>query len=179
MNGEIVFRLDDFDRLSEEASDLKKNLTRSEETALRAQLELRHSLDEVRDLRAEITDLRSALRAEHEEMERKDELLRKLAKENSALEAELALARDPNAAKGIFQVALEALEKNGMLLRHKDVYTQQAEEWRFIRPFVVAGDSEIIAALADGDLQQALALARTKTPAGSEPKHPSKSQEAE
>jgi hypothetical protein len=92
-----------------------------------------------------------------------------LQEQIKALQRELDLGRDPDVASKTFQVALRALEESGILLRHKDVYTREAEEWRFIRPFVVAGDSEIIAALSNADLEGALALAKAKTPAGQEP----------
>lgn len=85
------------------------------------------------------------------------------------VEREEAIGGDPKLATDVFRTALSALEKAGMMLRHKDVYTREAEEWRFIRPFVISRDPEILAAIQDADVQRAAALARAKTPAGEEP----------
>lgn len=87
MNGEIVFRLDDFDRLAEEVSTLKENLARVEEANLRSQLELRHAIIEGETQRAATKEMREALIASHDEMTRKEHQLRKLTDEYSALEA--------------------------------------------------------------------------------------------
>ncbi|KQZ25821.1 hypothetical protein ASD50_20570 [Mesorhizobium sp. Root552] len=85
------------------------------------------------------------------------------------LEHDLVRLRDPTVARDTFQIALKALEKAGMVLRHKDVYTQEAEEWRYIRPFVLAHDPEILSALVEADLQRAFAVARAKTPPDKQP----------
>lgn len=82
---------------------------------------------------------------------------------------ELAAARDPEVTRGMFSAAITALTKSGFMIRHTDVYTQEAEEWRYIRPFVIKGDKEIIAALSEGDLVRALSIAKAQTPADQKP----------